>query len=190
MCPFPLGCPPCWHIIVHSILLWFFYISVVSVVIFSFLILFTWVLSLCLLLSLARGLLNLFISKKKKVVSFIDLFYCFWTLFYLSSLWSLLFPSFCWLWILFVLFLILLGGKLGCLRFFSCFLRKACISMNFPLRTAFPAFHRLCKCMLSFLDFPFSSIRLYARFCAHSVRSTCLMAGNCQSSSLVFVFVF
>ena len=164
-----------------------FYISVVSVGIFSFLILFTWVLSLCLLLSLARGLLNLCIFKKK-VVSFIDLFYCFWTLFIFSLIFII---SFFLLTLDFVCpFSNSLGGKLGCLRFFSCFLRKACISMNLPLRTAFPAFRRSCKRVLSFWGFPFSSVRPDARFCAHSVRSTCLIAGNCRSSSLVFGFVF
>ena len=43
----------------------------------------------------------------------------------------------------FVLFLILVGDKLGCL-FEIClvFLRMACITMNFPLRTALAASHR------------------------------------------------
>ena len=79
---------------------------------------------------------------------------------FLSPLWSLLFSSFCWLWILFVLLLILLGGKLGCLWLFSCFLRKACISMNFPLGTAFPAFHglwSLCFHFWAFSSLPFVS---------------------------------
>ena len=114
------------------------------------LILFTWVLSLCLLLSLARGSLNLCIFKKK-VVSFIDLFYCFWTLFIFSLIFII---SFFLLTLDFVCpFSNSLGGKLGCLRFFSRFLRKACISMNFPLRTAFPAFRQSCKRVLSFWAF-------------------------------------
>ena len=62
-CPFLLCCEICWHIIVHSILLCFFCISVVSVVMspFSFLILFIWGFSLFFSVSLARGLSILFI---------------------------------------------------------------------------------------------------------------------------------
>ena len=47
-CPFLLGCQIFWHIVLHSILLWFFSIAVVLVEIspFSFLILFVWVSSL------------------------------------------------------------------------------------------------------------------------------------------------
>ena len=46
-CPFLLGCQICWHIIVHTIPMWFFCISVVSVLMspFSFLILFICILS-------------------------------------------------------------------------------------------------------------------------------------------------
>lgn len=82
-------------ITVHSSLLWFFYISVVSVVIspLSF-ILFIWVLSF-LPGSLARSLSVLFLFQKKNIkkkeiaVGFIDLFY-FFNLYFISSLVSII----------------------------------------------------------------------------------------------------
>ena len=86
-----------------------FCISVVSVVIspLSFLILFIWVLSLFFLITLAKGLSIFFLSSQKTMSCFIDLFY--FLISTLFPLWSLLFPSFCWL------FLIILGCRLGCL---------------------------------------------------------------------------
>ena len=44
---------------------------------------------------------------------------------------------------LLVLFLILLGGRLGCLVEIFHLLRNACFTMNLPLRTGFAASHRL-----------------------------------------------
>lgn len=157
MCPFPLGCPPCWYIVVHSILLRFLkYFCGISC--YPLMSNFVYLSSLSLFfLSLARGLLHLFIFLKKPVVAFIDLFYCFWTLF-ISSLVFII--SFFLLTLDFVLFLILLGGKLGCLRLFSCFLRKACISMNFPLGTAFLCsmdYGSLCFHFRAFCSLPFVS---------------------------------
>ena len=63
-----LGCEICWHVIVHN--LSFFLISAVSVVIspLSFLILFIWVFSLFLLVSLAGGLSILFTLSKNKLL--------------------------------------------------------------------------------------------------------------------------
>lgn len=116
ICPFLLGCPFCWHLVILCI-------SVLSVVTspFTFLILLIWTLPHFLLLSLARGLLILFIFLKSKVlVSLIfsivssSLFLLFIHLWYL---WF--FPSKRKLWVLFfLLFLGDLGIKLGCLRFF------------------------------------------------------------------------
>ena len=76
-----------------------FCISVVWVVMspFSFLILFILVLSLFFLVSLARGLSILFILSKNQLLVLLIFFYLFKSIFYLFPLWSLLFPSFCWL---------------------------------------------------------------------------------------------
>ena len=56
-CPFLLGCQICWHIIVHRILLWFFYVSAVTVEIStSFLCLFGFSLSLSIYIFFFFGL--------------------------------------------------------------------------------------------------------------------------------------
>ena len=96
-CSFLLGCPICWHIIVHTILLSFLCVFVVSVVMSSlpFLILFIWVLSLFFLMSLARGLSILFIFQKTRSCFYQSFLFVFLSLFYLFPLLSLLFPSFC-----------------------------------------------------------------------------------------------
>ena len=99
-CPFLLGCQICWCIIAHSILLCSFCISAVSIEIFplSFLILFIWVLSLLSFVSLARVLSILFILSKNQLLNLlIFFFYYVESLFYWFTLWSLWFPSFCWL---------------------------------------------------------------------------------------------
>ena len=115
-----LGGPVCWHITVHSFLLWFFCVSVVPVVIspLSFLTGFS-LLSSRWVWWEAYGL-----SFQKTSSCCIDLFCCFWIfILFISSL-ILLAPSFCWLWVLSVLFfLILLGVRLDYLRFFF-FLEK------------------------------------------------------------------
>ena len=81
---------------------------------FSFLILFIWV--FLSLVSLARCLSISFTFSKNQLLVFFIFFYCFFEfLFYCFPLWSLWFPSCCWLWVSFVLlFLILLGGRLSC----------------------------------------------------------------------------
>ena len=102
LCPFLLGCPICWHIPVHSILI-IFCISVVLVVIspLSFLILF----GSSLFSWWAWLKVYQFYLFKKPALGFIDLFYCFFDLYFiLFPLWSLLFPSFCWLCALFLFF--------------------------------------------------------------------------------------
>ena len=69
ICPFLLGCPICWPIIVHSILLWYFCISVVLVVILLFnFLLCLFGSSLFFLVSLARGLPILFILSKHQLL--------------------------------------------------------------------------------------------------------------------------
>ena len=126
-------------------------VSVVSVVIspLSFLILFIWVLSLFFLVSLARGLLILFIFKKETALGFIDLFFLFFFLF--------LFPL--------DLFYFLSAADSGFCSFsnsfrwlvrlfiwkFSYFLKKACVAVNFPLRTAFAVSNRFCEVVSIFI---------------------------------------
>ena len=96
-------------------------ISVVSVVIspILFIILFNWILSLLFLISLTKGLWILFIFFKNQVLVSLIFILLFWgrdPRFYIFPLWFLLFPSFCWLWTLFILvFLIPLDGRLSCL---------------------------------------------------------------------------
>ena len=58
-------------------------------------------------------------------------------LFYLFPFWSFLFLSFCWLWGFVCSLSIPLDGRLGCIRDFFCFLRKACIAISFPLKRCF-----------------------------------------------------
>ena len=72
MYPFLLGCPICWHIIFHNILLQFFVFTLFLLVflLFSFLILFESSLSLSLM-SLAKGLSILLTFLNKKILMFI-----------------------------------------------------------------------------------------------------------------------
>ena len=143
ICPFLLGFLFYWHIVTYSSLLMILCISVMSVVTspFSFLILLIWVPSLFCLRSLARGSsIWLIFSKNQLYVSLI-----FSMVFFVStSLISAL--------IFMISFLLLTLGLVcsslsSCFRCkvslflwaFSCFLRWACIAINFPLRTAFAA---------------------------------------------------
>ena len=91
-----LGCEICWHVIVHNILLFFFFlIFAVSVVIFplSFLILFIWVFSLFFLVSLAGGLSVLFTLSKNQLLVLLIFFLLFLiTIYFLSDIYYLL-PS-------------------------------------------------------------------------------------------------
>ena len=121
-------------------------ISVISVVTspFSFLILLIWVLSLFCLISLARGLSILLIfSKNQLFVSLIFSMVFFVSISLISAL------------IFMISFLLLTLGLVcsslsSCFRCkvnlfiwaFSCFLRWACIAINYPLRMAFAASHR------------------------------------------------
>ena len=113
-------------------------ISVLSVVIspFSFLILLIWFFSLCFLMSLANGLSILFILSKNQLLALL--------IFVMISFVSFAFISAL---IFKISFLLLTLGFFfsyfsTCFRcrvrlfiwLFSCFLRCACIAMNFPLR--------------------------------------------------------
>ena len=120
--------------------------SVLSVVIspFSFPILLIWFFSLYFLMSLANGLSILFILSKNQLLALL--------IFAMVS-----FVSFAFIFALIVkisLLLLTLGFFISsfcsCFRCrvrlfiwrFSCFLRYACIAMNFPLSTAFTVSHR------------------------------------------------
>ena len=121
---------------------------------FSFLILLIWVLSLFFLISLAKGLsILLMFSKNQLFVSLIFSMVFFISISLISAL------------IYMISFLLLNLGLVcsslsSCFRCkvslfiwaFSCFLRWACIAINFPLRTAFAASHRFWSVM-SLLSF-------------------------------------
>ena len=126
---------------------------------FSFLILLVWVLSLFLLMSLAKGLFILFIfSKNQLLVSFV-----FAIAFFVSVL---LFSALIYMISLFLLTLVVFYYYyysfctwFRCeVRFFiqcfSYFLRLTCIAENFPLRTSFVAPHRfwVLVLLLSFVS--------------------------------------
>ena len=102
-CPFFLGCQICWHIIDYSFLLWFFFFVSMQyqlIFYFSFIILFTWVLSLFFLVAWPE--VCQFCLPFQRTSS---LFYCFSFLFlklYLLLLRSL-FSSFCQIWVLFAI---------------------------------------------------------------------------------------
>ena len=137
-------------------------ISVLSVVIspFSFLILLIWFFSLCFLMSLANGLSILFILPKNQLLALL--------IFAKVSFVSLAFISSLIYKISF--FLLTLGFFISSfsscfrcrvrlfIRLFSCFLRYACIAMNFPLSTAFTASKQVLHCCV------FIFIHFYAYF--------------------------
>ena len=144
--------------------------SVMSIVTspFSFLTLLIWVLSLFFLISLVKGLSILLIfSKNQLFVSLIFSMVFFVSISLISAL------------IFMISFLLLTLGLVcsslsSCFRCkvslfiwaFSCFLRWACIAINFPLRTAFAASHRFWSVVSSlsfvsrnFLNFLFDFFR-------------------------------
>ena len=121
-------------------------ISVLSVVIspFSFLILLIWLFSLCFLMSLANGLLILFILSKSQLLALLN--------FAMVSFVSFVFICARILKISFLLLTLgfFISSFFSCFKCrvrlfiwpFSCFLRYACIAMNLPLSTAFTVSHR------------------------------------------------
>ena len=141
-----------------------FYFSV-TVSPLSVLVLFIWVLSLFILMSLAKGLSIWTVQKSSSSFYLSFLFVC---LHFISfSPWSLLFPSFSWLRALVVVVVVFNSFRWSFRLFiwdFSYFLEWACISVNFSLRTAFALsinFKKLCihfnlsQCILWFLLFFF-----------------------------------
>ena len=146
-------------------------ISVLSFVIspLSFLILLIWFFSLCFLMSLANGMSILFIFSKKQLLAlFIFAMVSFVSFAFISAL------------IFKIYFLLLTLGffissfskvALRCrvrlfIWLFSCFLRYACIAMNFPLSTAFTVSHRFWVVVFSF---SFVSMKILISFFISSV---------------------
>ena len=136
------------------------YISVVLAVAssFSFLILFTWALSLFFFMSLAKGLLILFIfSKNQLLVSFVFAIAFFVSVLLISALIYMI--SLFLLTLVFFFFLNCFSTWFRCevrffIRCFSYFLRLVCIAENFPLRTSFVAPRRfwVIVLLLSFVS--------------------------------------
>ena len=62
---------------------------------------------------------------------------------------------------------------------FSCLLRKACITITFPLRTDFAASHRFCKVVLSFSCFSWY-------FIIYSLISSLIVISFCSFSTVLF----
>ena len=129
-------------------------ISVLSVVIspVSFLILWIWFFSLCFLMSLANGFSSLFILSQNQLLAL--LIFAMVSFVSFAFIYALIFK---------ISFLLLTLGFFissfsSCFRcrvrlfiwLFSCFLRYACIAMNFPLRTAFTVSHRFWVVVFSF----------------------------------------
>ena len=143
-----LGYPVCWHITVCCILWWlnFCYIRCNFFLISYFL--YIW--ALFWFISLAK--VHQFCLSFQKLQLLVYLFYFFFFLVsILFPLWSLLFSSFYWLCALF--FFVALDGKLGYLFDFSCFLKEASITINFPVRIIFAVSYRFYKVV--FLHFSF-----------------------------------
>ena len=142
--PFVLGCQICWHIVFHGILLWFLYFCSIYCNFSFFISYFVYLgsLSLIFLVSLDRGLSIMFTLSKNQLLVLLIFFLFLISILLISShvydflpsadlnfVYSSFSNSFWWY------------TKL--LHWDCCsFLRKACISMNFPLRTAFAASHR------------------------------------------------
>ena len=128
-------------------------ISVLSVISpFSFLILLIWFFSLYFLMSLANGLSILFILSKNQLFGFVNFCYVSFVSFAFISA-----PIFK------ISFLLLTLGFFissfsNCFRcrvrlfiwLFSCFLKYACIAMNFPLSAAFTVSHKFRVAVFSF----------------------------------------
>ena len=129
-------------------------ISVLSVVIspFSFLILLIWFFSLCILMSLANGLSILFILSKNQLLAL--LIFAMVPFVYFAFISALI----CKISFLLLTLGFFISSFAGCFRcrvrlfilLFSCFLRYACIAMNFPLSTAFTLSHRFWVVVFSF----------------------------------------
>ena len=113
ICPFPLGCSGCWHVIVEFFYDFLYLYVINSCFFFSFFILFIWVFSLFFLMSVTKGLSIL--SFQRSSSGFIDLFYIFLVSILLIShlIFMIFIISFFLLTLGFILFIILLDGRLG-----------------------------------------------------------------------------
>ena len=102
-CPFLLGWQICWHIIVHSILLCFLYFRSNHCDFSFFSSYFVYLGFSFFLVSLARSLSILSTFSKNQLLVWLIFFLLFFECpLYWFLLWSLWFPSFCWLKVLFV----------------------------------------------------------------------------------------
>ena len=145
--PFIIGCQICWHIIVHSILLFFFLFLQCWLIFILFHFLF-YLGSLSFLLGEpGQRFLNFVYPLKNKLLVLLIFFY-----FFLKK--SLLISSMLFI----ILFLLILGFvypsfsnsfRLGCLRFFLFFEE---VLYHEILKTAFAVSHRLCMgCVFIFI---------------------------------------
>ena len=144
-CPFLLGHHNCWHVVIHSIHLFIFYFFVFLQYLLRFLLFHFFILceffslfflvSLSILFSLPKNQLLVLLIFFPIVFSIFVLlissliFMIYSLLLTLCLVYSSFSTSFRWWVRLFI-------------RGFSSFLRKACIAMNFALRTASMASHR------------------------------------------------
>ena len=113
-CPFLLDCWICWHIIVHSILLWCFVFLQYQLCFLLFHFLFYLDPLSFLLGEPGQRFVNFVYPFKEPALAFIDFFSIVFNLylFYFPSIFIISFL--CWLQVLFVI-LFLLGHRLGCL---------------------------------------------------------------------------
>ena len=149
-CLFLLGFQICWHIIAHSVLwIFFFFFWYFCGISWDFSFLISYFVYLGSRLGeCGQRFVNFVYPFKGWALGFIDIFFYF----LISLLFSLFIISFLLLILAFVLLLlILLGYRLGCWFeiFCFCFLRKACITLKFPLRMVFVVSHRFCVVMFS-----------------------------------------
>ena len=165
-------------------------ISVLSVVIspFSFLILLIWFFSFCFLMSLANGLSILFIFSMNQILALLIFGVVYFVSFAFIS--ALIFKiSFLLLTLRF--FIYSFSSYFRCrvrlfIWLFSCFLRYACIAMNFSLSTAFTVSHTFWVVVLSF---SFISMHIFIYFLISSV--ICWLFRNVFSLHMLeFLIVF
>lgn len=91
--PYYPGCPICWHITIYTSIYHLVHFCGISWNVSSFIYNFIYLSLLSFfLVNLANSLSILFIFSKNPTLSFLDLL-CFYSLFHLFLLWSLLFPS-------------------------------------------------------------------------------------------------
>lgn len=115
-CPFFKCFSICWHIVVHSVLLHFFWIYVESIFIFTLLL-------FCLFQP--YPFFPWWAWPEDLYPLKIWLFTLLKSLFYIFPFWYILYIFLCWLWgLLIIYFIIFFGGSLGWLRFLVYFLER------------------------------------------------------------------